>query len=57
MEILGLVYGALDFIVTPDNRWIFLEINCMGQYLWIEELTGLQISSAIVSWFKNHINA
>lgn len=54
MEILGLVYGALDFIVTPDNKWIFLEINCMGQFLWIEELTGLQISDAIVSWLKNH---
>lgn len=55
MQTLGIVYGALDFIVTPDNKWIFLEINCMGQFLWIEELTGLKISDAIVSWFKNHI--
>lgn len=55
METLGIVYGALDFIVTPENKWIFLEINCMGQFLWIEELTGLKISDAIVSWFKNHI--
>jgi glutathione synthase/RimK-type ligase-like ATP-grasp enzyme len=57
MEILGLEYGALDFIVTPDDKWIFLEINCMGQYLWIEELTGLQISNAIVGWLKNHTHA
>lgn len=57
MEILGLEYGALDFIVTPRNKWIFLEINCTGQYLWIEELTGLQISSAITSWLKNHTKA
>lgn len=55
MEILSIEYGALDFIVTPKNEWIFLEINCFGQFLWIEELTGLKISDAIISWFKNHI--
>jgi glutathione synthase/RimK-type ligase-like ATP-grasp enzyme len=55
MKVLGIEYGALDFIVTPENKWIFLEINCFGQYLWIEELTGLKITEAIVSWLKNHI--
>lgn len=54
LEILGLEFGALDFIVTPDDKWIFLEINCMGQWLWIEQLTGLQISTAIVEWIKSH---
>ena len=53
---LGLEYGALDFIVTPDDEWIFLEINCMGQWLWIEQLTGLPISKAIVKWINEHIN-
>lgn len=54
MNILGLEFGALDFIVTPDNKWVFLEINCMGQWLWIEQLTGLQISASIVEWIKRH---
>jgi hypothetical protein len=44
---LGLTYGAIDMILTPDGRYIFLEINPNGQYLWIEELTGLPISDAI----------
>lgn len=47
MQTLNLFYGALDFIVDKNEQWYFLEINSMGQYLWIEDLTGLQISNAI----------
>lgn len=52
MQSLGINYGALDFIVTPTGDWVFLEINCMGQWLWIEQLTGLSISDSIVNWAK-----
>ena len=45
---LGLVYGAIDFVLTPDGEYVFLEINPNGQYLWIEHLTGLPITAAIV---------
>jgi hypothetical protein len=34
-------------VVTPDERYVFLEINSNGQYLWIELATGLPISDAI----------
>lgn len=51
---LGLEYGAFDFIVSPSGNWYFLEVNCMGQWLWIEQLTKLCISDAIVSWLKTH---
>lgn len=44
-----LEFGALDFIVTPDDEWYFLEINTMGQWLWIEDLTGMKISDSIVN--------
>jgi glutathione synthase/RimK-type ligase-like ATP-grasp enzyme len=33
---LGLVFGCFDFIVTPAGDYVFLEINQMGQFLWIE---------------------
>jgi len=47
MTAFGLVYGAFDFIVTPDGRTVFLEINPSGQYMWLECATGLEISSAL----------
>jgi hypothetical protein len=47
VEQLGLCYGAIDLILTPDDRYVFLEINPNGQYLWIEHTTGLPISDAI----------
>lgn len=37
MHKMGLVFGSLDFIVTHDNEYIFLEVNEQGQFLWIEE--------------------
>lgn len=47
VERLGLCYGAIDMVLTPDGRYVFLEINPNGQYLWIEFATGLPISDAI----------
>jgi hypothetical protein len=44
---LGLAFGAIDLIRRPDGSYVFLEINPNGQWLWVEELTGLPISWAI----------
>ena len=38
MESLGLVFACFDFIVTPDGRYVFLEVNPMGQFLFLERL-------------------
>lgn len=48
MRGLSLTYGALDFMVTPAGEYVLLEINPSGQWGWIEEATGLEITSAIV---------
>ena len=45
MRRLGLNYGALDFCVTPQGEYIFLEINCSGQYLWVEDKTDLDLAA------------
>ncbi|MFA5960565.1 MAG: hypothetical protein WC785_08605 [Tatlockia sp.] len=37
MQAMGLVFGSLDFIVTKDQEYVFLEVNEQGQFLWIEE--------------------
>lgn len=47
MDRLGLVFGALDFVVTPDGEWIFIEINPNGQWAFIEHATGQLISQAL----------
>jgi glutathione synthase/RimK-type ligase-like ATP-grasp enzyme len=44
---LDLQYGALDLVLTPDDRYVFLEINPAGEFHWIERLTGLPITAAI----------
>lgn len=37
MRELGIVFGCLDFIVTPDEQYVFLEVNEQGQFLFLEE--------------------
>jgi ATP-grasp ribosomal peptide maturase len=47
MNALGLAYGALDFVVTPTGRWVFLECNSGGQYDWLEARTGVPLTAAL----------
>lgn len=47
---LGLLFGAIDFILTPNGEYVFLEINPNGQWAWIEEICPqLKISDSIIS--------
>jgi glutathione synthase/RimK-type ligase-like ATP-grasp enzyme len=48
IDTLGLNFGAIDMIVRPDGEYVFLEINPNGQFLWIEDLTGLPIMESLV---------
>lgn len=45
----GLIYGAIDLIVTPEGDYVFLENNPYGQYLWCELETGAPITQSICS--------
>lgn len=47
MTHLGLKYGQIDMILTPDEEYIFLEVNPSGQWGWIQGLTGLEIDHLI----------
>ncbi|HEX8894260.1 MAG TPA: hypothetical protein VF783_13095 [Terriglobales bacterium] len=49
MRRMGLEYGAIDLRLTPEGKYVFLEINPAGQFLWIEEATGQKISDAIAA--------
>jgi glutathione synthase/RimK-type ligase-like ATP-grasp enzyme len=49
MRRLGLVYGAIDLRLTADGRYIFLEINPAGQFLYVEQQTGQPITAALAA--------
>lgn len=52
MSRLSLFYGAIDLVLTPDGRFVFLEINPNGQWLWIDETLSLGISQSIAEWLS-----
>lgn len=43
----GLNYAAADFVVTPDGRTVFLEINAGGEFYWLQRHPGLPIVEAL----------
>jgi MvdC family ATP-grasp ribosomal peptide maturase len=43
----GLLFGALDFILTPSGEYVFLEVNPIGEWGMLEKDLDLPISSAI----------
>lgn len=53
----GLTYGTIDLILTPDDRYVFLELNSAGEYSWIEQVTGLPISDAIADLLMSPMRA
>jgi hypothetical protein len=44
-------------IKTPNNEFVFLEINPSGRWLWIEELTGMNISKDIANLLAGNSEA
>ncbi len=47
MDSFSLNYGAIDIILTPDGKHVFLELNPCGEFFWLERSPGLPISDAI----------
>ena len=45
----GLEFSAIDIIVTPDDRYVFLESNPNGQWLFVEHLAPeLRMTEALI---------
>lgn len=47
MDEMGLFFGALDFAVTPDGRWVFFEVNPNGQWHWLAVKAGVPMVEAM----------
>jgi glutathione synthase/RimK-type ligase-like ATP-grasp enzyme len=47
LDRLNLNFATVDMILTPDGRYVFLELNTISYFDFVEKSTGLPISAAI----------
>lgn len=47
---LGLDYGAIDMRRTASGEYVFFEVNPAGQWLFVEQHTGMPISQAMADY-------
>jgi hypothetical protein len=50
----GIGYAAVDLILTPEGRYVFLELNVNGLYNWLEDALGFTISESIAELLVKH---
>ena len=48
---LGLIYGAFDFVRTPEGDLVFLEVNPTGEWAWLEDRLGFPMRDALIQLF------
>lgn len=53
MSRLGLVFGCFDFCVQPDGHYVFLEVNPMGQFLWMDRHPAFALLSAFCDFLQS----
>ncbi len=51
---IGLNYAAADFVITRDGRCVFLEVNAVGEFYWLEKSPGLPIVDSIAQVLLGH---
>jgi glutathione synthase/RimK-type ligase-like ATP-grasp enzyme len=49
MKVLDIVSGSIDMIYTTKGEYVFLEVNPIGQYHWLEKNCNYSISKDIAS--------
>jgi len=54
MDYFSLNYGAIDIILTPARKHVFVEVNPCGEFFWLERSPGLPISDAIADVLVGH---
>lgn len=47
IKLMELNFGAVDLAVDATGNFYFLEVNPIGQWVWVEDETGLPISMAL----------
>ncbi|HEX3721445.1 MAG TPA: hypothetical protein VHV31_01560 [Nitrolancea sp.] len=52
---LGLQFGAIDLLETPDGDFVFLENNPNGQWYWVEMMTGQPMARAMADLLERGV--
>lgn len=47
MRSMGITYGAIDLRMRPNGEYVFLEVNTAGQWLFMEQPTGMPITETL----------
>lgn len=51
LELARLEYGAFDLLLTEDGRYVFLEVNPIGDWAWLESKNDdLRVTDKVVSY-------
>jgi glutathione synthase/RimK-type ligase-like ATP-grasp enzyme len=50
LDRLNLSFGAVDMVIDAGGNYHFLEINPTGQWAWLQDRLGFDISGAIADW-------
>ena len=53
LEKFNLNFGTIDLILSPQNEYVFLELNPNGQWLWLEHLSGYKISKVLAEYLSS----
>lgn len=51
MEYIGLKTGSLDIVVTTENKFVFLEVNPVGQFGNVSMISNYSLEKEIADWF------
>jgi ATP-grasp ribosomal peptide maturase len=55
MDELRLYFGALDFAVTPEGRWVLFEVNPNGQWHWLAVRAGVPLVEAMADALQGEL--
>lgn len=50
-----LVYSAIDLVYTPEGRYVFLELNPIGQFGWLEARLGTPLYATLAKLLSEQI--
>ncbi len=51
----GLVFSSMDLLFSKDGKYYFIENNPNGQWLWLQEVTGVDLIGPFLNLFRHII--